>query len=82
MTDVNILKYLLFANKKMNECMKFICCIIIDHFSLTLKMHNFLNGISHLPLLKLSIIIFRDIKLRRWSANNIQGGRSRDFCLQ
>ena len=31
---------------------------------LIVTMLNFLNGIIHLPFLKLSIIIFRDIKMR------------------
>ena len=35
--------------------------------NLTLIMPNFLNGIIHLPFLALSIIIFRDIKMKTWS---------------
>ena len=42
-----------------------------------LNLLNFLNGIIHLPFLELSIIIFRDIKMRtwKWSANSIEPGR-------
>ena len=41
---------------------------------LTLTMPNFLNGITHLPFLALSIISFRDIKMKTWSwsANSIE----------
>ena len=32
--------------------------------NLTLTMPSFLNGIIHLPFMELSIIIFRDIKMK------------------
>ena len=49
---------------------------------LALTMPNFLNGIIHLPFIELSIIIFRDIKMktsslqyRAWSdCTNVQAG--------
>ena len=40
--------------------------ISLSHI-LTLTMPNFLNGIIHLPFLALSIIIFRDIKMKTWT---------------
>ena len=33
---------------------------------LTLTLPNFLYGIIHLPFLELSIIIFRDVKIKTW----------------
>ena len=36
----------------------------ISHLLLTLNLQNFLNGIIHLTYFALSIIIFRDIKMR------------------
>ena len=46
--------------------------------TLTLSLLNSLNGIIYLPFLKLSIISFRDIKMRTWSlpANRIEPGLS------
>ena len=45
---------------------------------LTLTMPNFLNGTIHLTFLALSIIIFRDIKIKTciWSANSIETGQT------
>ena len=41
---------------------------------LTLNLLNFFNGINHLPFLVLSIIIFRDVKIKTssWSDNSIK----------
>ena len=46
------------------------------------KMPNFLNGIICLPFLELSVIIFRDIKMRTWSwsANSIETGETAWIC--
>ena len=46
--------------------------LIVLH-SLYLYLLNFSNGIIHVPFLKLSIIIFKDIKVRTssWPASNI-----------
>ena len=39
--------------------------IYIPHLTLlTINVPNFLNGIIHFPFLTLSIIIFRDIKMK------------------
>ena len=48
---------------------------------LPLKLLNFLNGIIHLLFLKLSIIIFKDIKIRTWSANSIAPGQTAGLAL-
>ena len=50
--------------------------------SLTLNLLNFLNGIIHLPFLDLSIIIFKDTKMRSWSwsTNSIEHGQNARMC--
>ena len=50
----------------------------LQNTTLTLTMPNFLNGIIRLPILELSIIIFRGIKMRTWSwwANSIELGKT------
>ena len=40
----------------------------LRYVMLTLTMPNFLNGIISLPFLALSIIIFRDIKMKTYKA--------------
>ena len=52
-----------------------------DFSDITLTMPNFINGIIHLPFLALSIIIFRDIKMRTlsWSANSILVAKANHF---
>ena len=51
-------------------------------FWYTLNLLNFLKGITHLPFLELSIIIFTDIKMRnwRWSVNSIESGQTAWKC--
>ena len=46
------------------------------------KLLNFLNGLVHLPFLDLSIINFRDIKLKNWcwSPNSIELGKTAWMC--
>ena len=39
---------------------------IYTEYSWTLNLLNFFNGIIHLPFLELSLIIFREIKMRTW----------------
>ena len=50
---------------------------------LTLNLLNVLNGIIHLHLLELSIIIFRDIRMQTgsWSANSIEPGQAAWMCM-
>ena len=52
---------------------------------LTIIMPNFLNGIIHLKVscMHLSIIIFRDIKMKTWSwsANSIEPGQIARMCV-
>ena len=45
---------------------------------LTINLLNFLNEIIQFPFLELTIIIFRDIKMRSWSwsANSIEPGQT------
>ena len=49
-----------------------------------LPVEYFLNGILHLQLLELSIIIFRDNKMKTlsWSANSIEPGQTAWMCRQ
>ena len=51
---------------------------------LTLTLLNFLNGIIQLPFLELSIIIFKDIKMRTWSwpANSTEPGQTAGLQTQ
>ena len=50
--------------------------------SLTFNLLNFVNGIIHLSFLGLSIIIFRDIKMRTWSwsADSIEPSQIARTC--
>ena len=50
--------------------------------TLTLNLLNFLNGIIHLPVLEMSIINFRNIKMRTWSwtANSIEPCQTPQMC--
>ena len=43
---------------------------------LTLNLLNFLNSIIHLAFLELSIVKFRNINMRTWSANSIEPGQN------
>ena len=49
------------------ECYPIKSWQFVEGNNLTLHGLNFLNGTIQLPLLDLSIIIFRDIKMRTWS---------------
>ena len=55
---------------------------VILIFKLTLNLLNFLNGLVHFPFLELSIVIFRNIKMRTWiwSANSIEPGQTAQMC--
>ena len=48
------------------------CCAATNKHFLTLNLLNLSNGIIHLPILKLSIIIFRDIRMRTFKLVNQQ----------
>ena len=54
---------------------------ILKALCLPLNMLNFLNGIIHISFMELSIINFRDIKMRTWSANSIEPGQTARMCL-
>ena len=75
--------YICKCNKQCTAIQMFLhSCRIMSFILLTLIMPNFLNGKIHLPFLALSIIIFRDIKMKTysWSASSIEPGQTARMC--